>query len=107
MRACPRCRSVYLSDIEFCGIDGAQLLETDTDPLIGETIDRHQVVELLGRGAMGSVYRARHTVLERDFAIKVLFGDLASNRTLVTRFRREAQALSKVRHTNIISVNDF
>jgi serine/threonine protein kinase len=107
MRACPRCRSAYVSEIEFCGIDGARIVDTDVDPLLGELVDRYRVLELIGRGAMGAVYRARHTVLERDFAMKVLFGDLASNRMFAGRFRREAQALSKLRHTNIISVNDF
>ncbi|MCK6545808.1 serine/threonine protein kinase [Myxococcota bacterium] len=107
MRACPRCRSAYVSEIEFCGIDGARIVETDVDPLLGELVDRYQVEELIGRGAMGAVYRARHTVLDRDFAMKVLFGDLASNPMFAGRFRREAQALSKLRHTNIISVNDF
>src|SRR5262245_29129940 len=107
MRACPHCRSTYVSEIEFCGIDGTRLIEARYDPLIGETIDRYRIEELLGSGAMAAVYRARHTVLERDFAIKVLFGELAANRTVVARFRREAQALSKVRHSNIISVVDF
>lgn len=107
MRACPHCRSTYVSEIEFCGIDGTQLLDCELDPLIGQTIDRYLITELLGAGAMAAVYRARHTVLGRDFAIKVLFGELAANRTVVARFRREAQALSLVRHTNIISVVDF
>lgn len=107
MRACPHCGSTYVTEVEFCGIDGARLVEAQADPLIGQVIDRYRIEELLGTGAMAAVYRARHTVLERDFAIKVLFGDLASNRSIVARFRREAQALAVVRHSNIISVVDF
>lgn len=107
MRACPRCLSVYVTDVEFCGIDGARLEETHEDPLLGKVIDRYTVEALIGRGAMGSVYRVRHEVLDREFALKVLLGDFATDRTLVARFRREAQALSRVRHHNVVSVIDF
>jgi serine/threonine-protein kinase len=107
MRACPRCRSIFNSEIEFCGMDGDRLVETDIDPLIGHTIDRFKVIEQLGTGGMGNVYRATHVVLEHEYAIKVLFGEMAGNRTLAERFKREAQAVSKMRHPNIVSVVDF
>jgi serine/threonine protein kinase len=107
MRICPRCRSTYAEETDFCGIDGERLLEQDIDPLIGERIDRYEFVERLGGGAMGVVYRARHTELDRYFAIKVLYGEIGANKSLVGRFRREAQAVSKISHPNIISVVDF
>jgi serine/threonine protein kinase len=107
MRICPRCRSTYAEETDFCGIDGERLLEQDHDPLIGERIDRYEFVERLGGGAMGVVYRARHTELDRFFAIKVLYGEIGANKSLVGRFRREAQAVSKISHPNIISVVDF
>src|SRR5262245_25713737 len=56
---------------------------------------------------MGCVYRATHTVLPREYAIKVLFRDFASNATQIERFRREAQAASTMSHQNIVSVADF
>jgi serine/threonine-protein kinase len=99
--------SSYVDDVEHCGIDGSRLIEVDRDPLIGNAIDRYQVIDVLGRGAMGSVYRATHLVLRRDFALKVLFGDYASNKNLIARFHREARVLSKLRHSNIVNVVDF
>jgi serine/threonine protein kinase len=107
MRTCPHCHSTYVTEVEFCGIDGTRLEPADADPLIGEVVDRYRIEELLGTGSMAAVYRARHTVFDTDVAIKILLGELASNRTVVARFRREAQALSKVKHPNIVAVSDF
>lgn len=107
VRVCPRCRSTYASASEFCGIDGDRLVEQAVDALIGERIDRYEFVERLGAGAVGVVYRARHTQLGRDFAIKVLYGEYGADKQLVARFRREAQAVSQMNHPNIIGVVDF
>jgi serine/threonine protein kinase len=82
-------------------------LDESSYPLIGETLDRYRVVQAIGEGAMGCVYRAKHTVLPREYAIKVLFRDMATNVTLVERFRREAQSVSTIAHPNIVSVLDF
>lgn len=107
MRSCPRCRSTYAEETDFCGIDGERLVEVEEDPLLGARIDRYEFVERLGGGAMGVVYLAQHTELGRRYAIKVLYGDIAANRGLVSRFRREARALSQIEHPNIITVIDF
>jgi hypothetical protein len=107
VRVCPRCRSIYSKRTQFCGIDGERLAEQLDDPLIGHQVDRYHVVEKLGQGASGCVYRARHSELETDFALKVLFGDLGSDETIVGRFRREAQTASKIRSPNVVSVVDF
>jgi serine/threonine-protein kinase len=107
MRVCAKCRSRYSKRAQFCGIDGTRILETDTDPLIGTTLDRYQIATALGEGAYGCVYRAVHTTLNAEFAVKVLFGDLGSDETFVARFRREAQAASRIRSANVVSVIDF
>ncbi|MBK6689906.1 MAG: serine/threonine protein kinase [Deltaproteobacteria bacterium] len=107
MRACPQCFATYTVEVDFCGVDGARLVEVEQDLLLGQTIDRYRVTAVLGRGGMGSVYRATHLTLGRDFALKVLSGELAANRTLITRFHREALALSKIRHSNIVGIVDF
>ncbi len=107
MRSCPRCLTPYATKVEFCGIDGTRLRVFNTDPLIGTEVDRYNVIGHLGDGAMARVYRARHQVLDRDYAIKVLFGEVASNQILAERFRREAHAMSKMNHPNIVSVVDF
>jgi eukaryotic-like serine/threonine-protein kinase len=104
---CPKCRSIYSTESEFCGIDGTRLEETDEDPLIGLEIDRYCIVSRLGTGAMGCVYLAEHKLLESKRAFKLLYGELAADRRAMYRFQREAQALSKIRHPNIVSIVDF
>jgi len=104
---CPKCRSIYSTENEFCGIDGHRLIESDEDPLIGLEIDRYKIVSRLGTGAMGYVYLAEHTVLESKRAYKLLFGELGSDKRAMSRFKREAQALSKMRHPNIVTLVDF
>ena len=107
MRVCAKCRSRYSRRAQFCGIDGTRIVETDTDPLIGTTLGRYRIATALGEGAFGCVYRAVHTTLNAEFAIKVLFGDLGSDETFVARFRREAQAASRIRSAHVVSVIDF
>jgi hypothetical protein len=62
---------------------------------------------LLGRGGMGVVYRARHKALDREVALKVLPERVASDRSFAERFQREARALAKLQHPNIVAVHDF
>ena len=77
------------------------------DPLIGATLDRYKIVDVIGQGAYGCVYRALHSTLQTEFAVKVLFGDLGSNPTFIARFSREAQAASRIRSSHVVSVIDF
>ena len=107
MQVCAKCRSRYSRRAQFCGIDGSRIVETDTDPLIGTTLDRYRIATAIGEGAFGCVYRAVHTTLNAEFAVKVLFGDLGSDETFVARFRREAQAASRIRSAHVVSVIDF
>src|SRR5437016_3729218 len=107
MRSCPRCGSNYTKDLEFCGLDGERLVETSDDPLIGKTIDRYKITGLIGDGGMARVYRAMHVYLDQAVAIKVLHGEVASDRSLARRFQREAQASSKIKHPNVVSIIDF
>jgi len=68
---------------------------------------RFELVELVGSGGMGEVYVAEHAALGRRFAIKVLHEAVESDPVLVERFRREAQATSRLNHPNIVVINDF
>src|SRR5262249_39509085 len=101
MRSCPHCLSPYAADVEFCGIDGTKLVVVDVDPLLGKEIDRYRIIERIGDGAMARVYRATHKVLDLEYAVKVLLGEIASDKKLSERFRREAQVISKLSHVNI------
>ena len=75
--------------------------------LEGQTIGKYRVLEALGRGGMAQVYRAYHPQLDRYVAIKVLRSDLVEHDEFLARFRREAHAVSGLRHPNIVQVFDF
>ena len=75
--------------------------------LPGSSLGRYQVMERIGRGGMASVYRARDPQLDRDVAVKVLPSFDNEDPTFVERFRREAQAVARLNHPNIIQVHDF
>jgi serine/threonine protein kinase len=74
------------------------------DPLIGMTLGGCKIQSLLGRGGMGTVYKAHHLALDKPVAIKVLAGHLESDAEFVERFLREARAAAKVDHPNVIHV---
>ncbi len=75
--------------------------------MIGRTLGPYQIVEKLGAGGMGEVYRARDTRLNRDVAIKVLAPAFAQDRERMARFEREAQLLAQLNHANIGAIYEF
>src|SRR5688572_853658 len=107
MFVCLRCGLSYGFPMGRCGLDGEPLTEQENDPLIGRDLDRYQIIEQLGAGAMARVYRARHKFLDSEFALKILLGQIAVDRDLAERFRREAQAVSRIKHPNVVAVTDF
>lgn len=80
---------------------------TDSSALIGRSISHYRVLEKIGEGGMGVVYRARDTRLERDVAVKVLPEGVLGDPAARKRFRNEALALARLNHPNICSVFDF
>src|SRR5947209_8136722 len=74
---------------------------------ISETVaDRYELLEVLGRGGMGVVYRGHDRLLDRVVAVKVLPAQYASDALLVERFEREARAAARLNHPNIVAVYD-
>ncbi len=77
------------------------------DQLLGQNVGGYIVEEPLGEGAMGLVYRARHPLLNRHFAIKVLKPEVAADAGSSSQFVREAQTLSSLKHPSIIDIVGF
>jgi serine/threonine protein kinase len=75
------------------------------DQLLGKTVATFQVSQLLGKGGMGSVYKARDLQLERNVALKVMDSHLASDEAFMKRFRIEAKALAQLHDSHIVSIH--
>ena len=78
------------------------------DPLLGIVVaDRYRILELLGRGGMGVVYKVEHARIGKLMALKLLTGELTRDTALMARFQREALMASKLSHANTVQVFDY
>src|SRR5215470_1763290 len=75
--------------------------------LIGQLLGQYEVIELVGKGGMSSVYRARQKTMKRDVALKILPAALAHNENLLERFYREVEVVATLQHPHILPVYDF
>ncbi|MEI8257732.1 MAG: protein kinase, partial [Deltaproteobacteria bacterium] len=106
---CKQCDTAIEVSQNFCPVCGTPAQgENAPDPLVGAVVaDRYKVIGLIGRGGMGVVYKCEHTRMGKIMAIKLLHGDLARDVEIQRRFRREAQAASRLSHPNTVSIFDF
>jgi serine/threonine-protein kinase len=105
---CSTCGAIYHKDYPRCPSDGAEVVMTAKDPLLGTTIGHYTIARLIGEGGMGRVYLAHHASLpNKRYAFKVLLGDHAASTAMRARFTREAERASQLDHPNVVKVVDF
>ena len=119
---CPKCHFDNPETIKFCGECGTRLglpqtpqisvtktLETTTDKLVHGTLfaDRYEIVEELGTGGMGRVYRAFDKKIDEEIAIKLLKPEIATDRRTLERFRNELRIARKITHPNVCRMHDL
>ncbi|MEO6953728.1 MAG: protein kinase [Polyangia bacterium] len=111
MSVCTQCGEALTPDARFCPSCGAAVItvsKTVADPLVGQTIaDRYLVLDKIGQGKSGGIYRAEHTTLHRKLAVKVLHRELSRDETAVERFRREATTIGQLDNDHLLQVMDF
>src|SRR3569623_641127 len=106
---CPTCEKNFEIG-DRCPTDGTRLVRINVpvDPLLGRELDgRYRVVQKLGQGGMGAVYRGTQLGLGREVAIKVVSAHLVTEPDVVKRFLREAKLASRLSHPNAVAVLDF
>jgi serine/threonine-protein kinase len=106
MKTCEQCHLRYPNESTFCFVDGKPLVHLQ-DPRVGTTLSGRYVIEdVLGEGGMATVYRARHKLVDRPCAVKIMNPGLSRDPVVRERFRREAKAAQKLAHPNIIEIFD-
>ena len=92
------CEKGYLEATDLEAVQREESVLEGSDPVPG-----YEILERIGRGAMGSVYKARQLSLDRQVALKVLDGELAADEAHAQKFLEEARAVARLSHTNLIS----
>jgi len=107
MKYCECCHSTYPTTFTTCPKDHT-LLRFTRELSKGMVLrGKYEILEKIGAGGMGVVYRVRHLHLEEDVAIKVVSSQLAEEQGFVDRFRTEAVITRKLRHPNAVRIDDF
>ena len=106
MTECPRCGRCEEADT--VAVPGGRHAPCSRCPACRRTVDnKYRIEQLLGRGGMGAVYRARDMRLDRLVALKVVRAELLGDPEARLRFRREAQIVARLQHPSIVAVYDY
>jgi hypothetical protein len=107
-RFCPRCFEKFGDEIDECTECNIQLVAALDRDLTGTVLDnRYEVIDRIGKGGMGVVYRAKQRIIDRIVALKVLRRELVQDEASVKRFLVEAKAVSSLRNAHIVTLYDF
>jgi serine/threonine protein kinase len=107
-KVCISCQSTFAGELSKCPHDGSLLAPLQKDELIGTVIlEKYEILSVLGSGGMGVVYKARHSLLDRPVAVKVLRKIHLATPSALKRFQLEAQAASALSMPHIIRMLDF
>ncbi|MFH1436768.1 MAG: serine/threonine-protein kinase [Pseudomonadota bacterium] len=114
MAKCFRCSLEVFEGANFCHKCGSSLEVSDgriiasSDPLLGRVLaDRYRIKSLIGRGGMGVVYKGEHIHMGKTLALKLLSGELATQKDLIKRFKREADAASRLNNMHTVTIFDY
>ena len=115
---CPKCHTENPDTLKFCGECGTplaaeilltQTLETPTDKLTRGTVfaGRYEIIDELGKGGMGKVYRVEDTKVKEEIALKLIKSEIAADKKTIERFRNELKIARKISHRNICRMYDL
>jgi serine/threonine protein kinase/pSer/pThr/pTyr-binding forkhead associated (FHA) protein len=107
MKTCPTCQTTYRTDYNICPQDGTRLIDMGTWPDGLVIRGKYKILNKIGQGGMGSVYRALHLAFDEERAIKVISAELMSDELFVKRFKYEAVITRKLQHPNAVRVDDI
>lgn len=111
MKTCPQCATSYDDTHAVCPRDSTQLIKIVTDgsdPMLGKILaGRFLLVDKLGQGGMGTVYKAVHTQMDRICALKLLSPLSADTESAIARFKREARMASRIDNPHAVTIYDF
>lgn len=108
-KVCPTCKAGFdaASDLTACPYDNTALDDESTESSINALAERYEILSMAGKGGWSTVYKARQKALNRIVAVKILHHNLVQDEVKVQRFKVEAEAISRLKHPNIIAVHDF
>ncbi|MBL8148324.1 MAG: tetratricopeptide repeat protein [Blastocatellia bacterium] len=106
MKLCPICNQEYTDEVSVCADDGA-VLEA-ADPMLGQLLEgKYRIEKRIGTGGMATVYLANRVQIGDNVAVKILNAESLKNPLAVARFRREAQAAARIKHSGVVTIHDL
>jgi len=107
-KVCLECNRQFTGIVAACPHDGTNLIPLARDPMVGTCLmGKYDIIDVIGHGGMGVVYKGRQVLMDRTVAIKMLQSQHIADSMSVKRFHQEGKAASKMNHPHIITVYDF